>query len=217
MSNLTIPLYHGTDMKNIKLTEEERLALKDNILRVNEYFKNLYSANNFKISYNLPESHAHEQFLQEKLKNDYLGGSNFYDVVASEYKLSQYQYGNLYLTGDYYKACSYAKRSNYFGELGLIAYKLWKSADLLGYEYNKTDISKEINVLKPYWEKPGIPVVLRFINLQKEDLLTDDGEKNSINMPDICFELGSFRFIGKKLPEYEIIENIEKYGKELNA
>ena len=36
-------------------------------------------------------------------------------------------------------------------------------------------------------------------------------------MPDICFELGSFRFIGKKLPEYEIIENIEKYGKELNA
>ncbi len=213
MSKLTIPLYHGTDIKNIQLTLEERLSLKDNILKVNEYFKTLYSANNFKISYYLPESHAHEQFLQERLKNDYLEVSKFYDIVNSMYKFPQYQYGNIYLTGDYYKACSYAKRSNYFGELGLIAYKLWKSADLLGYEYDENDIAIELYTLMDFWEKPANPVVLKFDNLRREQLISDDGKRKGIDIPDTFFKLRAFRFIGDELPEYEVIEKTEQHEK----
>ncbi len=216
MSKLTIPLYHGTDIKNLELTENERDVLKQSILKVNDFFKTLYSSNDFKISYYSPESHAHEQFLQERLGNDYLAVSKFYDIVNSAYKFPQYQYGNIYLTGDYFKARNYAKRANYFGELGLIAYKLWKSAELLGYEYDKNDISIEINKCKNFWEKPAKPVVLKFSNLQKEQLITDDGKQKGIDMPDSVFELAPFRFIGEDFPEYEIIENIEEYGKSIN-
>ena len=168
-------MYHGTDMKILKMDgkqREERLALCS---AVSEY------TYNFLLSKNVTYSPYTEEQLQnkEKLKDIWYSFCNFGMSKYSGYKNKSplYQYNGLYVTNIFEQAVTYAKHSFIFGERGDVAYWLYQGAirydDYLesASDEIRTTISDFEKILK---EKPASVVVV-INNLDKQYIKNENG------------------------------------------
>ena len=168
-------MYHGTDMKILRMDgkqREERLALCS---AVSEY------TYNFLLSKNVTYSAYTEEQLQnkEKLKDIWNSFCYFGMTKYSGFKNKSplYQYNGLYVTNNFERAVTYAKSSFIFGERGDVAYWLYKGAirydDYLesASDETKTVISDFETLLK---ETPA-PVVVVMDKLDKQYIRHENG------------------------------------------
>ncbi|MEE1059787.1 MAG: hypothetical protein U0K92_10490 [Treponema sp.] len=212
MSKLVAPLYHGTDRKVLSMSYEERTSAKNSAFALINYYYNVFIQNGFEFKdYRItskPEYDKHKQELREKLRIFERETWDAYTVACLLNK-PDYQYESFYLTGDYDKACRYAKRAAYFGEIGSVAYRLWHGATLLNYTSELNTIESDLQKLQSIWELPNKPVLIKFPDLEKNQLLNERGEElfNS-NLPDSLYTKLSFRLkeTPNDLSDYEIIE-----------
>lgn len=212
MSKLSIPLYHGTDRKVLAMSPKERVEAKKSALALINYYFNVFVQNGFEFKdfriTSKPEHDKHKQELREKL-GIFEGETWDAYSVASLLNKPLYQYESFYLTGDYDKACRYAKRATYFGEIGSVAYRLWHGATLLDYICEHNTAESDLQMLQSIWEIPNKPVLIKFKDLEKNQLLNERGEEvfNS-NLPDSLYTKLSFRLkeTPNDLSDYEIIE-----------
>ena len=184
-------MYHGTDMKILKMDgkqREERLALCS---AVSEY------TYNFLLSKNVTYSPYTEEQLQNKAKllDIWIPFCNFGMIKYSGYKNKSplYQYNGLYVTNNFERAVNYAKNSFIFGERGDVAYWLYKGAirydDYLesASDEIRTTISDFKNILK---ETPA-PVVVVMDNLNKQNIKNENGSDIDWNLLEESYLDGS--------------------------
>lgn len=212
MSKLTIPLYHGTDRKVLAMSPEERTEAKKSAFVLINYYFNVFIQNGFEFKdYRItskPEYDKHNQELREKLGIFERETWDAYTVACLLNK-PDYQYESFYLTGDYDKACRYARRAAYFGEIGSVAYRLWHGATLLNYTSELHTIESDLQKLQSIWELPNKPVLIKFPYLEKNQLLDEKGvEVINNTLPDELLVKLSFRLkeTPNDLSNYEVIE-----------
>ena len=212
MSKLTIPLYHGTDKKLLSLTKEQRDSLKKSAFTVIHYYYKLYNEKSFELHTVAPWEN---QKMDNNRKNQQKKLGEYYHTTWDAYTVAcllnkpNYQYDAFYLTGDYDKACRYARHSTYFGEIGYVVFRLWNGANLLGYKTDNLLIQEELKNLQNIWNQKGEPVLIRFDNIEQEFLLTEKCNEieNWDNMESLLAGL-SFRLKYDicSLSDYEIIQ-----------
>ena len=115
-------------------------------------------------------------------------------LEANENGSPNYQYGDLYLTGDKNKAKSYALRSFAGGEIGSIAYRLIQGAGILGWINldEQDEVYKAIGKIKQFAEDEPNPVVLKIKDIGVGNLLLENG--NPVQQKDLALvRYGSFR------------------------
>lgn len=168
------PLYHGTDLYVVSMSEEERQDMKKKCFLVLELLFKLYEKNEFQKNYNKP--------TDDKKINEL--NSIYMQVRAVINKSSSYQYECTYLTQDINKAIYYSKLAFHFGELGYFAWKMLKGMELVGYTL-PLDISREqqdaIDSVIGFADHDSEPVIFTFKNLPLENLMDEMGCKEIIN------------------------------------
>lgn len=114
-------LYHGTDLRIVLMTEEERKTFKEYCKNVFDYMWKLYE-------------NSYDEILSGKFK-DILGVTKWYNLCnaltvssANHNGNEQYQYDSFHLTTMKVKAENYARRAFAFGEIGLAAYRMYEAA-----------------------------------------------------------------------------------------
>ena len=133
--NLPI-LYHGTDLRIVLMTEEERKTFKEYCKKVFEYTWKLYE-------------NYYDEILSGKFK-DVLGDTKWHNLCnaltissANHNGNEQYQYDSFHLTTMKFKAENYARRAFAFGEIGLAAYRMYDAA--LSLNFPIKEIEEEAN------------------------------------------------------------------------
>lgn len=190
--NLDLNLYHGTDARLIAMTESERCEYLSNCQKVIEYLWDTYkpyfltyedvetefNGNKVYDSLSKLEIYYKDYIIERSDKNLWF---NIFDKLsmlqAKEYGNKQYQYGDLYLTGDKNKAINYAYSSFAGGEIGLIAYRLIQGAEILGWidADKQSDIYELIGKIKLFATSDPKPVVLKVKDIDVDKLLLDNG------------------------------------------
>lgn len=120
------PLYHGTDIRIVKMTKEERSSLKDDCIKVADYLWDIY-----KESYNKIINGEYKSVLGE------MGWFNLCNALtvcdAYHNGCEKFQYDTFHLAKLRAKAENYAIRSFAFGEVGLMAYRMYDAARILDF------------------------------------------------------------------------------------
>jgi len=123
-------------------------------------------------------------------------------------KSPNYQYDSFYVTGIYNRACDFAKKATHFGEIGDTAYTLWNGANLLGYKIDNSIIENDLEILNRIWQMSSCPILIIFDNMDREQLLFENGNEIDLTVSDDFFEGGNFRL--KRdftlLSNYKILE-----------
>ena len=168
-------LYHGTDARIIKMTEEER----------NNYINICHAVVNYLWSFFKP------LFQERKLEHykDMLSPKDNPNLYANVYeKLSmvdmmnngcqQYQYGDLYLTSCGFSAANYSRRSFAGGEIGLIAYRMIEAAETIGFDglYKNNTAVYDIKTVKQFALEESEPIVIKVRDIDPLLLQEDTGE-----------------------------------------
>ena len=187
-------LYHGTDVRMIEMSEEERQHFFDACNLVIEsifpfyvpllqFVKEKVKIGNETVYVNTITvlQQKYEKILDEK------GGPYTYLNLYEKLKMIEwrnnnadlYQYQNLYLTSVKPKAFNYA-RSSYAGcELGLIAYQVIKGADIIGLDNFQPDkeTKKAIDFIKEFGkEGNGRPVIVTLKDYDESALTHGNGK-----------------------------------------
>ena len=167
-------LYHGTDARIIRMTEEERNLYIDTCHIVVNYlwsfFKPLFKDNKL--------GQYKEILSSEETPYLYLNVSEKLSMVDMMLNgRQQYQYGDLYLTSRDFSATSYSRSSFAGGEIGLIAFRMIEAAEIIGFEglYDNTDAIAAIETVKKFALDESEPVVLKVRDLAPEYLQEDTG------------------------------------------
>ena len=156
-----IPLFHGTRMYALQVSEEER--------------KRFYSACDRILSF------AKELFMNCSIDDDILmeyqrtKNLMFLSTVVHQYKTSLYEYGSFYVTTSYPTAIIFANNAG--GELGQ-----WAYAQCIGFQDFQIDLDSETRdaakvVMEEYGKyESSEKVILAFADVRFEDLQTERGE-----------------------------------------
>lgn len=189
---LDLNLYHGTDARLIAMTESERCEYLSNCQKVIDYLWDTYkpyhltyedvetelNGNKAYVSRSKLEIYYKNYITERSDENLWL---NILDKLIilqiKEIGNQQYQYGDLYLTGDKNKAINYAYSSFAGGEIGLIAYRLIQGAEILGWidADKQSDIYELIGKIKLFATSDPKPVVLKVKDIDVDKLLLDNG------------------------------------------
>ena len=190
--NLDFNLYHGTDARIISMSETERCEYLSNCQKVIDYLWDTYkpyfltyedvetelNGNKAYVSRSKLEIYYKNYITERSDENLWL---NILDKLIilqiKEIGNQQYQYGDLYLTGDKNKAINYANSSFAGGEIGLIAYRLLQGAEILGWidADKQSDIYELIGKIKLFATSDPKPVVLKVKDIDVDKLLLDNG------------------------------------------
>ena len=117
-----IPLFHGTRMYALQVSEKERVRFYDACDRIISFAKELF--------WNCP--------IDDDILTDYIRTKNplFLGPVVSQYKTASYEYGSFYVTTSYPTAITFANNSG--GELGQ-----WAYAQCVGFRDFQVDLDIE--------------------------------------------------------------------------
>ena len=162
-------LYHGTDLRFVKLPEEARKSYIDICHMFIKALSGLYQPYLHQQGENKMELLSEEQKKQNpKLaENIREAMSNLMMMNFSE----EWEYGDFYLTSNKHSACMYAHKSFAGGELGFTAYHLLKGVELLGADLsNSKELKPMIDALKILAEGEPKPVIFSFDDLSPEYL-----------------------------------------------
>ena len=168
-------LYHGTDARIVKMSDEERYNYIKTCHAVVSYLWDF-----FKPLYRERKLEQYKEVLSPK-DNPYLY-ANVYEKLSMVDMMNngcqQYQYGDLYLTSRDNSAYNYARRSFAGGEIGLIAYRMIETAEIIGFDglYENKAAVADIETVKQFALEENEPVIIKVKNLDPKYLQTDTGE-----------------------------------------
>ena len=156
-----IPLFHGTRMYALQVSEKERKRFYDACDRIISFAQ--------KLVWSCP--------VDEEVLTNYIRTRNplFLGSVVSQYKTSAYEYGSFYVTTSYPTAITFANNSG--GELGQ-----WAYAQCIGLRDFNIDLDAETNeaativVNEHQRYESSEKVILVFYGVKFEDLLTERGD-----------------------------------------
>ena len=185
-------LYHGTDDRILKMSDEERKAFKNDCIMVSDYLWSIfkpYYETNIMVPINLPgyegcmgmEKKLYEfkdAFEYDKSPDDYITLCYALDRQCARISGNeQYDYSYIYLSNQIERAKSYARRSSAFGEIGLTTLQLIegeKKINLPEFNPDEKTISA-INKISSFAKEDAIPVVVELSDYDPETILFDNG------------------------------------------
>ena len=223
--NESLTLYHGTDARLIAFSETERYTYLEDCKKVIQYLWSIFKP--YYVTQELVETKINGEkayILQRKIEqykhciieqSDKNVWYNLFEKLimleANENGSPNYQYGDLYLTGDKNKAKSYVLRSFAGGEIGSIAYRLIQGAEILEWINldEQDEVYKAIGKIKQFAEDKPNPVVLKIKDISVGNLLLENG--NPVKQKDLALvRYCSFRYkdnfdLSMDNVEYEIL------------
>ena len=194
-------MYHGSDLRIVSMSQEERIAYKNKCLILAEY---LWP--NFSECLQLGDYYRE---LNARVSND-VGLSywnNFWYAINcfSGYKNNSesYQYDNdvIYLTNLKYRAEDYARKAFAGGESGMIAYRFQEMAAYIGFDLSTTphNLQSALEEVRLMGDSTPKPVLFTIENYDIDKLKFENGKSVSeiiLSSLDDNFG-GSFRYYGK--------------------
>lgn len=174
IDRLQVPtLYHGTDKKMLRMTEDERNTYKSLCLQVIDYF------------YPIFKSHFYHDpaWNLEQIGLDAITTSKLYDVIGcirsfkNEAPRFQYPDNIIYLSSMEHCAYGYAKDSFAGGEIGANAFYLCLAATH-AFKHNMVfdkDIETAVKKILEFGNREKEPIVIPFDNLKVEYLRDEAG------------------------------------------
>ena len=197
-------LYHGTDKKILRMSEQGREERARLCKQIADYSYSILQKNDVVVSPYTEKQKKAKEVLSDIWFDLWNQGIIRYTGWMNESPLYQYDY--LYVSNNYDRAASYAKNSFIFGERGNVAYRLYQGAKRFNDFY--MEMTDEINIsLKAFnenAEEEREPIVVIIDNLRKEDIQMENGRDIDWDREGICISdedvIRSFR-----------IRNNEKY------
>ncbi|MBR3895282.1 MAG: hypothetical protein IKJ35_09110 [Clostridia bacterium] len=157
---LDIPLLHGTRRRAITVTPEERERFSSACHRVISFAKRYYDSG--KVDWERLEGYQREKDVQ------------FLSTVVSQYNLSDYQYGDFYLTTSYETAIDFSFYAG--GEIGSNAYSQVKGFEAWGIAPDEeTDVAAKTVAEEYEKHLDSEKIVLAFFGVKLADLQTRAG------------------------------------------
>ena len=197
-------LYHGTDKKILRMSEQGREERARLCKQIADYSYSILQKNDVVVSPYTEKQKKAKEVLSDIWFDLWNQGIIRYTGWMNENPLYQYDY--LYVSNNYDRAASYAKNSFIFGERGNVAYRLYQGAKRFNDFY--TEMTDEMKIsLKAFDEMVGgkrEPIVVILNNLRKEDIQTENGK-------DIDWDTNGDCILDKDVVESFRIINNEKY------
>ena len=186
-------LYHGTDSRIIEMTKEERWQYLNDCRKVIDalypLFKPLLTWEKVESKapdgrkiyiYEYPLKFRYENLLNEKGgKHMYL---NLYEKLAMvelwKNGAGLYQYKDFYVCTSKIDAMNYSRRSYAGGETGLIAYRMIKGAEIIGFEnmYQNPEVKQIAERIKEFAkEGKECPAIVTIRDIDTLFLFLEDG------------------------------------------
>lgn len=180
---VSFPLYHGTDARIVRMSKEGRKSFREDCLLAINYIwqfflgsqivENQHNTVNYKVLESFKENLDNADpglfvnLMDALAMNGYrLNGSNLY----------RYDEGCVNLASEN-SAKSYAFRSFAFGEIGLMAYRMIQSLDVMCFEEWDPDrsVQNAIDRIKQFAEDTPQPVIIPMTGLRIRDLEAENG------------------------------------------
>lgn len=188
----TQPLFHGTDLRILKMSKEERLKFKAECILAIDYMWQFIGPYNEDVTVKkiLPVSpepvYVRESRLKElepllkDEKDHYIYNNLVTAVSCNELRLlgnSKYLYDYTYLTSTPHTAASYASSSWKFGEVGQIAYRFYQAIEKMRPAgWNPSDeIQSIIEKLLSFVNDKSEPVIVECYDYDLKYLFRDSG------------------------------------------
>lgn len=185
-------LYHGTDDRILKMSDEERKAFKNDCIMVSDYLWSIfkpYYETNIMVPINLPgyegcmgmEKKLYEfkdAFEYDKSPDDYITLCYALDRQCARISGNeQYDYSYIYISNQIERAKSYARRSSAFGEIGLTTLQLIEGEKKINLpEFNPDEKTiAAIHKISSFAKEDAIPVVVELSDYDPETILFDNG------------------------------------------
>lgn len=185
-------LYHGTDARLARMSQEEIEAFKSGIFKSLDFlwqFYEPYSKEHTHMEYN----ETCKRYVQvqdiENLKPilRYDTDPTLYDNLMLAISINQmrlkgrkgWQYDGLYLTNWEELAWHYAKRSFCFGEIGLITYQFILASKRIRFrEWNpEPEVENAMKIVKEFAEATPEPIVVKVDDYDIRNLRDESGKK----------------------------------------
>ena len=192
------PLYHGTDLRIVKMTEEERASYRKDCIKVSEYLWSIY-----KESYDAIIDGKYKSILGET------GWHNLANAIimcsANHNNNEQYQYNTFHLAKSRIKAENFAISSFAFGEIGLIAYRMYDAARILKIQIADKDVQTAADRIANFAEDDDNfqPVIFEMQDLDIDSMtmerfgsVEDCIKNNDKSMLDCIFTDAIIRYSG---------------------
>ena len=211
-------LYHGTDDRILKMSDEERKAFKNDCIMVSDYLWSIfkpYYEKNIMVPINVPgyegctgmERKLYEfkdAFEYDKSPDDYI--TLCYALSRQDARISgneQYDYSHIYLSNQIERAKSYARRSSAFGEIGLTTLQLIEGEKKINLpEFNPDEKTiAAIHKISSFAKEDAIPVVVELSDYDPETILFDNGRPLEWELVHECVTLSLRCIVDIKLNE----------------
>ena len=198
-------LYHGTDLRFVKIHEDVRqkyLAFCKSL--INDFIKiyEPYITNKESIS---------EQIAildKSNIASDLHSAISVLSLVNCS---EEFEYGDFYLTSDKYEACQYAHNAFVGGELANTTYHLYKALPYIGMKdlYDKLTNMFFIQLMNKLADEEHQPAIFYFDNLSPEYLRTEMNENITSYVRNGRFTVSSFRYsqpLSLDTDHYELLD-----------
>ena len=191
-------LYHGTDDRILKMSDEERKAFKNDCIMVSDYLWSIfkpYYETNIMVPINLP---GYEGCTGMERKLYEFKDAFEYDKSPDDYITLCYA-----LNRQIERAKSYARRSSAFGEIGLTTLQLIEGEKKINLpEFNPDEKTiAAINKISSFAKEDAIPVVVELSDYDPETILFDNGRPLEWELVDECVTLSLRCIVDIKLNE----------------
>jgi len=166
-----IPLFHGTDLNVVNLSEEIRCQRRHASLSLINYAYPILKDKIYgKMKWH-DENSVFGEYHQAVMDAYVCAGS-------IELRTTTFEYDNCYLTPDPDKAFRYASRSHIYGELGYIAYNLCLGLMALGCDVStmNNDQRNAFEIIEAAHDKAPNPVVYMYLGIPKAKIKKENGE-----------------------------------------
>ena len=210
-SNKFPALYHGTDARIVKMTDDERRQYLNHCENVIDYLFPFYDELATTFEQVQEEYQGEVRFssrclLDTRFKDNimqiphlYMGLHNsIISIQARNRGNGQYQYGSFYLSSMRQMAINYAIRSFAGGELGFVAYRFIQGLECVEFsDYHPSqDIVHSMDIIKDFAsdESQHAPVLFTFKDVDINFLQDDKGNPLPPDFDD--YDIGrAFRYI----------------------
>ena len=184
-------LYHGTDLKSVCLTDEERKIYKDAcfivIKLLYDYYKPYLYDNQKLLSY--------DQKKQNPELADNIGRA-MSNLLAILNHCEEWEYRDFYLTTNKMLARKYANEAFAGGEIGFTAYYLIRGLELIDLDFSKSEkLNFLIKSIIIFAEAKAQPAIFSFDDLSPEYLRGESGESLKSCIKNGQLLVSEFRYV----------------------
>lgn len=181
-------LYHGTDARISRMTDEERKAFRNDILEALDYMWSLMTPYFQQFDEVVDREHNRIRYVEKIIQfKDVMGEemwNKLYQALSHDKARRdglhtwQYQDNLIYLSADIRSAISYAYRSFVFGELGETLWDMYQGLQVLRpknwspSEKIQSTLDKALRLA----EEEHVPIVYILTNFDYDQLKTDGGK-----------------------------------------